>query len=131
MDRDPLMLQRYSIWALVVWTGFLWLSRLRNVLANDDLTTGGRLVRIGVVVIFVGLATVVFVLRRHRLFGQFALVLVVWTVGYWLVRGGGILIGDYDVGFKVVHTVLMVVSIGLGLLAWATCQNIRAVVARR
>lgn len=87
--------------------------------------------RVAVVVIFVALAVAVFLARRHRSFGQLALVLVVWTVGYWLVRGGGILIGDYDAGFKAVHTVLMVVSIGLGLVAGATCQNIRSVVARR
>ena len=29
------------------------------------------------------------------------------------VRGGGLLFGDHDVGFKVVHTVLALASIGL------------------
>jgi hypothetical protein len=40
------------------------------------------------------------------------------SVGYWLVRGTGILVADHDVGFKVVHTVLMVISIVLAMWAW-------------
>ena len=33
--------------------------------------------------------------------------------GVWLVRGTGIALGDRALGFKVVHTVLALVSIGL------------------
>ena len=118
-------------WVLIAWTIFLWLSRLRNVLGNEDLSSGGRSVRVGVVVIFVGLALVVGALglkarlRPGRALtptgdGSRALaVLLLWTAGYWLVRGFGILIdGEYSVGFKAVHTVLMVVSLTLsGLTA--------------
>lgn len=124
-------LQRYSIWILVVWTFFLWISRLRNVLGNDELSAGGRFVRVLVVVVFVAMAAAVVTARRHRLFGLLASVLVSWTLVYWLVRGGGILLGDYDAAFKAVHTVLMVVSVGLAALAFATCQDIRATMARR
>ena len=38
-----------------------------------------------------------------------------WTVLVWTVRGGGILLDDHEVGFKVVHTVLAVCSIGLAV----------------
>lgn len=99
---------------LVGWTVFLWISRLRNVLADDDLTAFGTAWRIGVVVVFVVLAVFA---AGGRLVG----VLIAWTVGYWLVRGGGILLDDdHDAGFKAIHTVLMVVSIGLAMWAWRT-----------
>ncbi len=106
----------WAFWALIAWTIFLWLSRLRNVLVNDELTSGGRAIRIGVVVLFVVLAgAAVYGYRRAQ--PVLVWVLAVWTVGYWLVRGIGILVGDYSVGFKMVHTVLMVVSLTLAGLA--------------
>ncbi|GIT45647.1 MAG: hypothetical protein Ct9H300mP12_02320 [Acidimicrobiales bacterium] len=40
-------------------------------------------------------------------------VFCLWTIVFWTVRGGGLLFGDHDVGFKVVHTVLALASIGL------------------
>ena len=104
-------------WILTSWTVFLWLSRLRNVLGDDDLTSTGRAWRIGVVVVFVVLAVVAAAGMIRRTMVPL-LVLIVWTVCYWLVRGTGILLGDWSVGFKVVHTVLMVVSLGLAIGAW-------------
>lgn len=113
------------IWVLIGWTLFLWLSRLRNVVSNDELTSSGRAIRIGVVVIFVVLAGLTAVAVRQlrkaptsagwqsKMIGLF----VAWTAGYWLIRGIGILIdGDYSVGFKAVHTVLMAVSLTLAFL---------------
>ena len=117
--RDRLL--GLSPWILIGWTVVLWLSRLRNVLADDDLTTLGRGVRVGVVVVFVGVALFAAVgLKRKRVIPL--AVLIVWTVGYWLVRGTGILIGDWSIGFKVVHTVLMVVSIGLAALVMVSTR---------
>ena len=40
------------------------------------------------------------------------------SVGFWFVRGVGIIADDHTLGFTVVHTVLMVVSIGLAGWAW-------------
>ena len=46
-------------------------------------------------------------------------VLVWWTIGYWLVRGGGIVLdANHDASFKVVHSVLMVISIGTAMWVW-------------
>lgn len=104
-------------WILVSWTVFLWLSRLRNILGDDDLTSTGRAWRIGVVVVFVLLAIVAAAGLIRRTVVPL-MVLIVWTVSYWLVRGTGILLGDWSVSFKVVHTVLMVVSLGLAIGAW-------------
>lgn len=112
-----------ATWALVGWTILLWLSRTRNVLANDELTSLGRGVRLAVVVVFVAMAVAVIVGVKRRWFGIALRVLCSWTIGYWLVRGGGILLGDYDAGFKAVHTVLMVVSIGLAAVAMWMSQR--------
>lgn len=108
------------VWVLIGWTVLLWLSRLRNVLNNDELTTSGRGWRVAVVVVFVVLATLAaYGVRRN--YPKLVVVLVVWTIGYWLVRGIGILInGDYSVGFKAIHTVLMAISL---ILAWLTSRQ--------
>lgn len=97
---------------LVVWTVVVWVSRFRNVLADDDLSAAGTTWRIVVVVVFVALAGWVLIDGRRLVF------LVVWTVGFWLVRGIGIIIDDHDLGFTLVHTVLMVLSIGIAAWAW-------------
>lgn len=116
-ERVRWLLGRGAPWLLIGYTVVLWLSRLRNVLADDDLTASGRAVRVGVVVLFVALAVAAGVgLRRGS--SRPLVVLIVWTIGYWIVRGGGILIGDWSTGFKVVHTVLMVASLALAALAW-------------
>jgi len=111
------LLERVSwVWVLVGWTFFLWLSRLRNVVNNDELTSSGRAIRIGVVVIFVSLAAMAAVAVRKKRY-QLVAIFVGWTVLYWLVRGVGILIdGGYSVGFKAIHTVLMAVSLTLSAL---------------
>ena len=106
---------------MIAWTLFLWISRLRNVLGNDELTSNGRAIRIGVVVIFVvlALAAAASVLRRlpANVGSKVINFFLLWTFGYWLIRGIGILMdGDYSVGFKAVHTVLMGVSITLSAL---------------
>lgn len=104
------------VWVLIGWTCFLWLSRLRNVLNNDDLSSGGRAIRVGVVVVFVALAVSAAVAVRAKR-PKLVVLFLAWTVVYWLVRGIGILIdGEYSVGFKLVHTVLMAISLALSAL---------------
>lgn len=115
------MLDRLRAWpaftVLIAWTLFLWVSRTRNVVSNEELSTWGITWRLGVVVVFVVLALLA--LRRSTR-DPFLPVLVWWTIGYWLIRGGGILLDDHDAAFKVVHTVLMVVSIGGAMWVWQT-----------
>ena len=105
------------IWVVIGWTFFLWLSRLRNVVNNDEFSSSARSIRIGIVVVFVTLAALAVVTVRRRRPKVLALFLA-WTVGYWLVRGIGILIdGEYSLGFKVAHAALMTVSLTLSVLA--------------
>jgi hypothetical protein len=105
---------------LVGWTLFVWVTRIRNIIGDDELAGGERAWRLGAAVLFVVFALALLVVRSFAA-DRTTVVLapfVVFSVGYWLVRGTGILIADHDVGFKVVHTVLMVISIVLAMWAW-------------
>ena len=50
-------------------------------------------------------------LGSTRLVGMFCL----WTMVFWAVRSIGILLGDYDAEFTLVHVLLAVVSVGVAL----------------
>ena len=109
---------------LLIWTLFVWSSRIRNVWTDADLSTGGQLLRTGYAVVFLGFAvTLVALLWQRRpeplgSTGQRVLALfLAWTVVFWLIRGIGIIVDDHTTSFTVIHTVLMVISIGLA--AWA------------
>ena len=107
------------LWLTVAWTAVVWVGRLRNVVGDDELTAVDRTWRLIVAIVFVVLgalvATLPLGLWHRRPLGSTRLVAVfcVWTIVFWTVRGGGLLFGDHDVGFKVVHTVLALASIGL------------------
>jgi hypothetical protein len=107
--------------ALVAWTFLVWTTRVANVW-RDALS-------------FTVLAIAAGVALWRRL-AQATVVavgaLAAWTVAVWVVRGIGILAADHDLGFKVVHTVLAVVSIALAVLAWReTRREARRDAARR
>ncbi len=121
--------------ALSGWTLFVWLSRVKNVI-DDRASVGGELAgwsltwRLGVAAVFCTMAIVGSVLllitRRGTApgepsrFGRLAATLFMALAGlgivWWTVRGIGTLLADFSVGFKVVHTILALVTIGLGLL---------------
>lgn len=110
---------RWWIVPLVAWTLFLWTSRTRNVLADDDLTGFGTGWRVGAAAVFLvlGLLTALW-LWRGRPRAVVLGVLAGWTVAYWLVRGTGILLdSNHDAAFKAVHTVLMATSLALVVVA--------------
>ena len=102
--------------ALLVWTIAVWASRIRNVLTDDDLTAFDQSWRIGVAVVFLGLAGAVIAKQRWAL-----PTLLVWTVVFWLARGIGILVDDHDAAFKLIHSVLALVS--FGLVAWVASSR--------
>lgn len=122
--------------ALCGWTLFVWLNRIKNVV-DDRSSVGGELEgwafawRLGVALGFCVLSVlgVVLLLITRRsgrsdapsrslvratstLFTAFAGLGIVW----WTVRGIGTLLDDFTVGFKIVHTVLALVTISLGLV---------------
>jgi len=111
---------RVPVLTLVGWTLFVWATRVRNIIGDDELVGGARAWRLSVAVLFVVFAVALLAVRRLWpvrsivVLGPF----VVFTIGYWLVRGTGIILEDHDLGFTIVHTILMVVSIGLAMWAW-------------
>lgn len=116
----PRTARRPLVAGFVVWTLFVWATRIRNIAEDGDLTTGGRIWRTAIAVGLTALAAGVAVawVRRSAWLPAAVRVLAVATVVVWTVRGIGILIADHDVGFKVVHTVLAVVSIALAVACW-------------
>lgn len=123
------MRDRLALIALSVWTLFVWVGRVRNVLAGgpggDGEFTGWSFTwRLLVAVGFAGagLALGVFLIRDRNdsaiapLTARFALLLAAVGSVWWFVRGAGILAGDYAFGFKVVHSVLAVVTIVVSAL---------------
>ena len=107
------------LWLTLAWTAIVWVGRIRNVVGDDELTAGAQTSQIVVALIFLMLgalvATVPLGLWHRRPLGSTRLVAMfcLWTIVFWTVRGGGMVFGDHEVGFKVVHTVLALVSIAL------------------
>lgn len=93
---------RRATLVLAGWTVFVWATRIKN--ADGDV--GAIVIAVG----FVALAVAVLIRRRA------AIALAAFTIVVWLVRTPMILLHQHDGGFKAVHTVLALVS--LGLSAW-------------
>ena len=105
-----------AVAALGGWTVFLWVTRVKNALADDAMSNGGKAVALVTSGLFLGGAVGVVVAhaRGARHAPRAAAVFAVVSIGYWLVRAATILGRDRSVGFKTVHTVLALVTVGLG-----------------
>ena len=104
---------------LVAITVVVWVVRVVNVFGDDSLSGSARLWRLlvaGCFLVFAGLAVAVLSGRwaGHRL-GSTRLVAMfcLWTMVFWAVRSIGILLGDYDTEFTLVHVLLAMVSVGV------------------
>jgi hypothetical protein len=127
MRRRPFAL------ALVAWTFFVWTTRIGNIWRDADLDTGEKVGRTGLALSFTLLAlAVVGALWRGSARTRLVAVgaLAAWSTGVWIVRDARILVADHEVGFKVVHTVLAVVSIVLSILAWREARRADTSAAR-
>ena len=123
MRRRPFAL------ALVAWTFFVWTTRIANIWRDEALELGEKVGRTGLALSFTLLAlAVVVTLWRRVERASFVAVggLAAWSVVVWVVRDARILAADHDVGFKLVHTVLAVVSIALAALAWREARRVPA-----
>jgi hypothetical protein len=107
--------------AFVAWTLVIWTSRLNNIWRDEDLDTAGQLGRSALAASFVAGAVVV-ALAAWRAAPEMVVKVVgiagAATAGVWLARSVAILVGDWSLGFKVVHTVLAVVSVALAAAAF-------------
>ncbi len=116
------MSARLAVPVFLLWTLVVRVGRIRNIVADDDLSASAKGWRLGLSILFVVLVIAVFAARRARSGRATALLgaLVALTVGWWTFQGLDILLDpDHDIGFKIVHTILMIVSIGLAMWAWA------------
>ena len=114
---------------LALWTVGIWGSRLRNAVVDDDLVGGERLSAIGIAALFVALGVIVGVgVLRRRLDWAPLLILAIAGIARWSIRGPIILVSDeWTVGFKVVHTVLWLVTAALSVLALREHPRLRNV----
>ncbi|MCS5687427.1 MAG: hypothetical protein VX785_10930 [Actinomycetota bacterium] len=111
--------KKWRILPLLTWTFVVWVSRVRNVLVNQDLDRAGVVWRLVAAGIFIGSALLVLVqlisggTKRASLNW-----LAAWSVGFWVVRGGEILIdGAWSFGFKAIHAALMATTFATVALA--------------
>ena len=115
------MRRRPFVLALVAWTFFVWTTRIGNIWRDADLDTGEKVGRTGLALSFTLLAlAVVGALWRGSARARLVTVgaLAGWSTAVWVVRDARILAADHEIGFKVVHMVLALVSIVLSVLAW-------------
>lgn len=116
--------------ALVVWTLYVWSTRISNALGDSALSSGGKAFSVGLSLTFIAFALagiVVLVLSwsspRTTAEGRVVQAFAGWTVVVWLVRVPMIVLADHVVGFKVVHAVLGLISIGLAVWAFRTASG--------
>ncbi len=115
------MTKRVFQWSLVVWTLGIWGSRIRNIIADDELTSSERAVGFLVAAGLIGSAlSLAFALVRSVPWTRVVLAaLALLGVLRFTIRGPLILLDDqWDAGFKVVHTILWAVTVVLSVLAW-------------
>jgi len=115
----PMVRLARLVCVLVAVTVVVWVVRVVNVFGDDSLSGSARLWRLlvaGCFLVFAGLAVAVLSGRwaGHRL-GSTRLVAMfcLWTMVFWAVRSIGILLGDYDTEFTLVHVLLALVSVGV------------------
>jgi hypothetical protein len=113
--------RRSATIALVVWTFFVWTTRIGNIWNDDALSDGEKWGRTGLALSFTVLAVGVAVALWRRAAWRRSVVtaLAAWTLVVWVVRSVGIATGDHDGAFVAVHLVLAIVSVAL---AWAAVR---------
>lgn len=116
-------------WLLVLWTLAVWGSRLRNIVVDDELAGLDRVVSFAVAVVLIASAIAVGAALRTGSRHLRSALLVLATIGVlrWTIRGPLILVSDeWEAGFKVVHTILWLLTVALSALAWREQQRSEA-----
>lgn len=111
---------------LAGWTIFVWGQRITNVIADDDLDGFARTWRLAVAVGFTAAAILggVLLLAKRTQARPFLVGLAAVGSAWWLIRGAQTLFADFSIGFKVVHTVLALVTVGLSALVWRSAKAV-------
>lgn len=119
LDRfRPRPVTVFSLLTLVIWTNRIWLAW-----TNPDDSVAEKVGWSTPITIFWLSAAGLLVLQAQRKadttrFTRWVQVFAVGTVAYWAIRVAVIFGGDWDLPFKVVHTVLAVVSAVAAIVAF-------------
>ena len=108
-------------WVLAAWTLVVWATRLRNVIGDDDLDGGEFVIALVIALGFVMLGAALLGTLFGIESGQRPVVMVLVIAGIlrWTIRTPFVLASDeWSAGFKVVHTVLWIVTVVISVLAW-------------
>src|SRR3954447_8963297 len=98
------------------WTAFVCVTRIRNAHGDAGAIALSLVFLAGAVAVVVGV---------RRDWGRLATgALAALTVAVWAIRTPMIWAHDHEVGFKVVHTVLAFISVGLAVWAVMSQRNI-------
>ena len=114
---------------LVLATIGVWLVRGVNVFGDETLSGSSRLWSLLVAAGFLAFAGVMMAVLSGRWAGhrlgstRSVAMFCLWTMVFWAVRSIGILLGDYDTGFTLVHVVLAIVFIGGALPVYRLDQR--------
>ena len=101
------------VWALPIWTLFVWATRVRIILNQDGSKTA---VIVPVVLTVLAIAAIV---DRRRWLPP----LIVATVAVWVVRLPLVLVHHHSAPFKLVHAALAVISLGLSWGSWRALRR--------
>ncbi len=105
---------------LIVWTIGIWGSRLRNIVTDDELAGTELVLAVVVAGFLIAAALAVGYSMKRNLVGHGRAlgILVIAGIARFTTRGIAILVNsEFDTGFKVVHTVLWVITVVLSVLA--------------
>jgi len=125
-----------AVSALAAVTLFIWGNRIWLAWTNDEDTLAEKLVWSVPITVFVAAAVVLLAgaASGRRLTDgglRVAALLLGWgTVAYWAVRAPMISLADHPAGFKIVHGVLALVSVGAASAALRAMRAMRAAPAR-
>ncbi len=125
-------LRPYPVAAFTALTLFIWLNRIWLAWTNPGDSVGQKLVwtlpialfvvpAVGVVVAYLGGVD-----SATRGFRRLVRVFAGTTIAYWAVRLPMIAAADHPMGFKLVHTVLAVVSVAAAIAAWRSLDRARS-----
>lgn len=97
---------------------FVWITRIKNAAGDGAMSSTGKAIAITTSLLFAAAASVLVVahLRRLPWARSGAIVFGVVSGVYWIVRAITIAARDHSAGFKAVHIVLALISVGLA--AW-------------
>ncbi|MCC6436330.1 MAG: hypothetical protein IT196_14945 [Acidimicrobiales bacterium] len=119
VDASPARFRHPAVLAFGAWNAAIWLTRIRNIAQDESLDAAGKAMWLVPAVVF-GVGGVVALAAWWK--GNPALArplaaVILAVLLYWPIRTVFILFDGRSFGFRMVHVVLSVVSVGLALAA--------------